>query len=214
MIAQRASRGADHFQRLYDVDPDPWRFGSREYERTKYQRTIASLGGCRFRSGFEAGCSVGVLTRMLAARCDTLLAVDIVETPLRAAHSACADQSWVRFAQMQIPGQWPTATFDLIVLSEVLYFLSPADVARAADRVIDTLEPGGIVLLVNWRGRSDDPCTGDEAAEIFISHALRALSLETHYHEPAYRLDALRRIGLTEHRARSRKRICPGLDQG
>ena len=75
----------------------------------------------------------------------------------------------------------------------MLYFLSPADVARAADRVIDTLEPGGIVLLVNWRGRSDDPCTGDEAAEIFISHALRVLSLETHYHEQAYRLDALRR---------------------
>src|SRR5690242_5116845 len=161
------SRGADHFERLYDASPDPWRFSSSEYEQSKYQRTIASLGDCRFRSGFEAGCSVGVLTRMLAVHCDTLLAVDIVETPLRGARSVCADQSWVRFAQMQIPGQWPTATFDLIVLSEVLYFLSPADVARAADRVIDTLEPGGVVLLVNWRGRSDDPCTGDEAAGIF-----------------------------------------------
>jgi hypothetical protein len=96
----------------------------------------------------------------------------------------------------------------------VLYFLSPADVARAADRVIDTLEPGGIVLLVNWRGRSSDPCTGDEAAEVFINRSLRALSLETHYHEPAYRLDALRRIGQTKDRTRSRKRISPGPEQG
>ena len=48
MNAQRASRGADHFQRLYDVDPDPWRFGSSEYEQAKYQRTIASLGGAGF----------------------------------------------------------------------------------------------------------------------------------------------------------------------
>ena len=202
MNGQMASRSADHFQSLYDASPDPWRFGSSEYEQTKYQRTIASLGGCRFRSGFEAGCSVGVLTHMLAARCDTLLAVDIVETPLWAARHACADQLWVRFAQMQIPEQWPPATFDLIVLSEVLYFLSPADVARTADCVIDTLEPGGIVLLVNWRGRSDDPCTGDEAAEIFINRALRALSMETHYHERAYRLDALRRIGLLKHPSR------------
>jgi 2-polyprenyl-3-methyl-5-hydroxy-6-metoxy-1,4-benzoquinol methylase len=214
MNGQRATLGADHFQRLYDASPDPWRFGSSKYEQAKYRRTVASLSSRRFRSGFEAGCSVGVLTRMLATHCDTLFAVDIVEAPLQAARSACADQSWVRFAQMQIPGQWPTATFDLIVLSEVLYFLSPADVARAADRVIDTLEPGGIVLLVNWRGRSSDPCTGDEAAEVFINRSLRALSLETHYHEPAYRLDALRRIGQTKDRTRSRKRISPGPEQG
>ena len=167
MNARRASRGADHFQRLYDVDPDPWRFGSSKYEQAKYRRTIASLSSRRFRFGFEAGCSVGVLTRMLATHCDTLLAVDIVEAPLRAARSACADQSWVRFAQMQIPGQWPTATFDLIVLSEVLYFLSPADVARAADRVTDrhSAVVGGrayaTASTLGWAGQGT--CTGRSA---------------------------------------------------
>jgi len=193
MNARRASHSADHFQRLYDVDPDPWRFGSSEYEQAKYGRTIASLDSRRFRSGFEAGCSIGVLTRMLATRCDALLAVDIIESPLRTARSACADQPWVRFAQMQIPRQWPTAAFDLIVLSEVLYFLSPEDVTSVADRVTDTLEADGIVLLVNWRGHSGDPCTGDEAADIFISHVMHFLSVEAHHHEQAYRLDALRR---------------------
>ena len=96
----------------------------------KYHTTIASLGGRHFRSGFEAGCSIGELSCMLAGRCDALLAVDIVEAPLSAARSVCAEQPWVRFAQMEVPRQWPDDMFDLIVLSEVLYFLSPQDIIQ------------------------------------------------------------------------------------
>jgi 2-polyprenyl-3-methyl-5-hydroxy-6-metoxy-1,4-benzoquinol methylase len=192
MIAPRRSRNAHHFQRLYDASLEPWQFRSSEYERAKYRTTIASLGGEHFRSGFEVGCSIGELTCMLAGYCDALLAVDIVEAPLRAAHSVCAEQPWVRFAQMEVPRQWPDDVFDLIVLSEVLYFLSPEDIIRVADRAADTLEPQGIVLLVNWRGRTDDPCTGDQAAAIFIERVRNWLSPRLQYSEgSAYRLDLL-----------------------
>jgi chemotaxis methyl-accepting protein methylase len=66
---------------------------------------------------------------------------------------------------MRIPCEWPDERFDLIVLSEVLYFLAPSDIASVADRVAGTLAPDGIVLLVNWRGQVDDPCTGDQAVK-------------------------------------------------
>ena len=187
------SHGPQHFQRLYDADPDPWRMRSSAYEAGKYRRTIASLGDRRFRSGFEVGCSIGVLTNLLAARCETLLAVDIVEAPLRMARAACTDQPWVCFARMRVPAEWPNRTFDLIVLSEVLYFLSPSDVASVADRVADTLEPDGVALLVNWRGPTGDPCTGDQAAEIFIDRTRQRLSPVTSHCEQAYRLDLLAR---------------------
>jgi hypothetical protein len=192
MTVRRTSHGPGHFRRLYAARQDPWRFRTSPYEQAKYQRTIASLGDRRFRSGFEAGCSIGVLTRLLAGRCEALLAADIVEEPLRTARVTCLDQPWVRFELMRIPTDWPNDTFDLIVLSEVLYFLSPADIAAVADRVVSTLELSGVVLLVNWRGRSDDPCTGDEAAELFKARAVQGLISETHYHEDAYRLDVLR----------------------
>jgi 2-polyprenyl-3-methyl-5-hydroxy-6-metoxy-1,4-benzoquinol methylase len=126
------SHGAAHFQRLYDANPDPWSFRTSAYEQEKYERTVEVLRGRRFRSGFEAGCSIGVLTRRLAERCDTLLAVDIVEAPLETARTACADQPWVRFACMDIATNWPGEQFDLIVLSEVLYFLSPEAIACVA----------------------------------------------------------------------------------
>ena len=53
---------------------------------------------------------------------------------------------------MQVPHEWPDDVFDLIVLSEILYFLSPADIIALADRTLATLEADGLVLLVNWRG--------------------------------------------------------------
>jgi cyclopropane fatty-acyl-phospholipid synthase-like methyltransferase len=193
MSGDRASRDAEHFQRLYDASPDPWRFRTSEYEHLKYDRTIASLGVRRFRSGFEVGCSIGVLTHMLAMRCETLLAVDIVEEPLWTARMMCADQPWVSFQRMQVPRDWPNGVFDLIVLSEVLYFLSPDDIAAVADHMPTTLALDGIVLLVNWRGRAGDPCTGDEAAGIFIARAERWLAPNAQHQEETYRLDVLHR---------------------
>jgi SAM-dependent methyltransferase len=191
MNDRRVSRGPDHFLRLYEANQDPWQYCTSPYEQAKYRSTIACLGERQFRLGFEAGCSIGILTRLLAARCEALLAVDIIEEPLRTARAVCADQSWVRFKRMQIPDEWPDEVFELIVLSEVLYFLSPADIAAVGDRVCATLEPGGVVLLVNWRGKSEDPCTGDEAADIFAERTRRWLYSTVHRQDDGYRLDLL-----------------------
>jgi cyclopropane fatty-acyl-phospholipid synthase-like methyltransferase len=191
MSARPVSRDPAHFQRLYDADPDPWRFRTSEYEQEKYRKTVQTLGMRRFHSAFEVGCSIGVMTRLLAPRCSNLLAVDIVEQPLRTAQAACADQPWVRFRRMQVPNEWPDEVLDLIVLSEVLYFLSPADIAMVADRTSSCLKSQGVVLLVNWRGKSDDPCTGEEAATIFIRRARCWLAERLHQQNDGYRVDLL-----------------------
>ena len=87
MTSQR-SLGPAHFQR-YAGNADPWRFRTSAYEQAKYRRTIAALGARRFRSAFEVGCSIGVLTRLLGACCDLVLAVDFVDQPLATARAAC-----------------------------------------------------------------------------------------------------------------------------
>jgi SAM-dependent methyltransferase len=191
LIGKRPSRDAAHFQSMYDADPDPWRFRTSDYEQAKYRRSLEALPPRRFGSAFEVGCSIGVLTQLLAPRCNALLGVDIVEQPLGAARAACADQPWVRFQRMQVPGDWPDEVFDLIVLSEVLYFLSRREVGAVAERVRSTLDPNGLVLLVNWRGRSGDPCTGDEAAQLFIDRSSAGLEPTVQYQTDTYRLDLL-----------------------
>ncbi len=174
-----------------EFNPDPWGFQTDPYEQAKYHRSIALLGRRRFASGLEVGCSIGVLTHMLAPLCDALLGVDLLDQPLQAARARCADQSWVRFQRMRVPDEWPDQRFDLILLSEVLYFLSPADIERCAARIRSSLLPRAKVLLVNWLGQSDDPCSGDEAAEHFIAATADVLPVAHQERQSRYRLDLL-----------------------
>jgi predicted TPR repeat methyltransferase len=186
------SRDSSHFAALYESSPDPWGFADDPYERAKYQHSIDVLGSRgHFSAGLEVGCSIGVLTRLLAPRCETLLGVDLVDQPLRVAVERCADQPWVSFRRMQVPAEWPDQRFDLIVLSEVLYFLSPDDIDRLVGRVTGSLLPQGRVVLVNWLGESDDPMTGDAAAERFISASASGLTVTVQARRPRYRLDLL-----------------------
>ena len=185
------SHDSEHFRQLYARSTDPWGFLTSAYEKGKYRRTIAALGERRFRSVFEPGCSIGVLTRMLAGRCDNLLAADIIEEPLHTARAFCDDLPWVHFVRMRIPAEWPNGRFDLIVLSEVLYFLSNCDITAVAARVLASLNNDGVVLSVNWRGRGDDPCGGDEAANIFLTKTHSRLRVAAHYHGPSYRIELL-----------------------
>jgi 2-polyprenyl-3-methyl-5-hydroxy-6-metoxy-1,4-benzoquinol methylase len=185
------SRTATHFQRLYQSSPDPWGFQTSAYEQTKFRQTLSALGDRHFTSALEVGCSIGVLTCVLAERCDSLLGVDIVEDPLEAARSRCADQPQVRFRRMQVPAEWPEGCFDLMVFSEVLYFLSAADIEQCANRVRGSLLSGGMVILVNWLGETEDPTPGNKAAEMFIGATAGRLTVVRRERHEGYRLDVL-----------------------
>ena len=107
---------------MYEGDADPWGFESSAYEQRKYAVTMASLPRRHYGSVFEPGCSIGVLTEMLATRCDRLLATDVVPAALDRARSRLAALRHVTLEQRAIPEEWPEAIFDLIVLSEIAYY--------------------------------------------------------------------------------------------
>ena len=184
------SRDAAYFDRIYAASEDPWGFRSSPYERAKYARTIAALPPRRFRAGLEIGCSIGELTRCLAMHCDTLHGVDVAAAALQTARERCTDLTHVRFSQMRVPAQWPAGQYDLIVLSEVLYFLSRTDIALVAGRVRQGLAEGGVVLLVNWRGVADNPIGGDAAASAFVA-ALPEFACDLGQVFEAFRIDRL-----------------------
>ncbi len=179
-----------YFDRLYTHDPDPWKFASSDYERDKYAATLAALPDRRFTRCYEVGCSIGVLTRQLATRCDAILGVDIAEPALVQARVRCADQPWVTFEQAVVPGDWPPGQFDLILFSEVLYYLGIEGLQDAARRTAACLSPGGVVVLVDWRGNTDGACTGEEAADLFIA-ATPGLRAEAPVRAEKYRIDVL-----------------------
>ena len=160
MTRRLASIPGTYFKDLYADDPDPWGFATSDYEREKYDATLSAIGGGH-RHALEVGCSIGVFTRRLAERCDRLLAVDVAEAALLQARRRCADRSNVEFRRMQLPAEVPTGRFDLIILSEVGYYWSLADLDRFLDWLRDALTTDGLFALVHWTGDTDYPLTGD-----------------------------------------------------
>ncbi len=62
------STDRQYFVDLYASDPDPWRLATSWYERRKYALTVDALPNERYRRAFEPGCSIGVLSELLAPR--------------------------------------------------------------------------------------------------------------------------------------------------
>ncbi len=149
--------GQPYFDDLYRRDLDPWGFRTRWYETRKCQMTMAALPDRHYASVFEPGCSIGVLTRLLAARSDRVLAMDISPVALRQAQAALPPN--VRLQQGSVPTDWPSGRFDLVVLSELGYYLDENDCQRMATLAVNT---GRDVIAVHWRHPVEDyPLTGD-----------------------------------------------------
>ena len=180
-----------YFDGLYAADPDPWRFANSPYEAEKYAATLAALPPGQFADALEVGCSIGILTAQLTRRCDRLLALDVAAAALAQARQHCPG---VRFERRRIPQAWPPGRFDLILLSEVLYYLDEAGINAVADCACRALQPGGCILLVHYLGETDYPATGDEAASWFIAAAHRhGVWPGLASRAPGYRIDRLDR---------------------
>jgi SAM-dependent methyltransferase len=153
----------EHFEARYAADPDPWDFATSAYEHDKYERTLAALGDRRYARAFEAGCSIGVFTAMLAARCEALLAVDIAQAAVDAARERLAPHDHVRVERCTLPEEWPAGPFDLVVCSELLYYWDRPTLERALPVIAESLAPGGRLIAVHYRPPSSvDPLTGDD----------------------------------------------------
>jgi len=187
-----------YFEQVYAESDDPWGFATRPYEAAKYRTTLDTLPRDRYRSGFEIGCSIGVLTAQLATRCERLLAVDVAERALAQARERCRALPHVRVERMEVPNTFPDERFDLILVSEVGYYWGWDNLAIAQRKIVEHLEPGGHLLLVHWTPFVDDyPLTGDEVHEEFLAAAeagngLRHLIGSRH---ETYRLDLFERDG-------------------
>jgi len=185
------SQQPGYFDALYAADPDPWRFETSAYERDKYDATLAALPRARYRSAVEVGCSIGVLTRRLAERCDRLLGTDVSAVALEAAAARCAHLMHAGFETSYLPESAPRGRFDLVVLSEVLYYFDKGELALLAATLEAQFANDTNVLLVHWLGPTPDyPLTGDQAVDIFEA-ALRRPAAVSRHRTADYRLDLL-----------------------
>ena len=160
-----------HFDALYLHSADPWGFRSRWYEQRKRALALAALPQRRYGSAIEAGCANGELAAALAERCSGLLACDFHEKALDLAARRLAEHGHVRVERRRLPQEWPQQRFDLAVVSELGYYLTPSELERLAEAIAVSLGASGTLLACHWRHAIDDAfLDGDRVHRILQRH--------------------------------------------
>ena len=177
-----------YFERMFDGNDDPWCFQSRWYEERKRALTLAALPQRRYARAYEPGCANGELSAGLALRCDSLLCSDGTPRAVELARERLAAQAHVRVTQAWVPDDWPDGQFDLIVISELGYFLSAEALDRVAGQTRASLAPGGTVLACHWRWPIEACELGGDAVSARLAAGLQ-LPLATTIVDRDFRLD-------------------------
>ncbi|MEO7421082.1 MAG: bifunctional PIG-L family deacetylase/class I SAM-dependent methyltransferase [Ornithinibacter sp.] len=136
------------FERMYDGREDPWRFEDSFYESRRLTLITAFLERPSYQRVLEIGCADGRLTASLTKRSREVVAMD---TSARAVQSARRAAPRAAVVQGTAPRDLPQGPFDLVIISEVGYFLSPTDLIATLRGALLRLAPDGELLLCHWQ---------------------------------------------------------------
>ena len=192
MSSDAPSGRRQYFEDLYGRDPDPWRYEEGAYEIAKRADTLSFLRP-HYTSACEVGCSIGVLTEALASRCDRLVGVDISETAAEIARIRLMERPNVEIRVRHLPHEDLDGVFDLLVLSEVLYFFNAEELSSMAALAARCVVPGGEVLVVSFDGETQTRLDGPASSEIFLAAAEPAFDMSRAEQRPQYHVRLLRR---------------------
>ncbi|WP_298913147.1 class I SAM-dependent methyltransferase [uncultured Algimonas sp.] len=159
----------DGFEAVFRADPDPWGTYERRDEAVKRRAVAHACGRTRGR-GLELGCGNGSNTRLLAARALRLHALDGAPSAV-ALTRARAGSPRVSIERALLPDGAPDTPFDLIVIAEVLYYLTPREIARLGRRL--RLAPGGRLVLAHHHVDFADTSSRPARVHDLLTRAMR-----------------------------------------
>ena len=177
----------DHLQALYADGDDPWDFRTSVYEHDKFRATAQSLLRPAYASALELGCGNGELARHIAPRCRTYTGVDAVACALDAARRAVPAG---HFVQTYLPCDLPRGPHDLIVLSEVLYFLCHDGLLSLGQQILRRW-PAAEVIAVTWLGPTGNALQGEAALAAFVDAVSPRMTATSLARTENYRIDRM-----------------------
>lgn len=142
------------FDSIFLDQPDPWS-SNHPLEHQRVGITLALLDHAApsgFDAAIEIGCAEGIFTEIVAPRCRELVAADYSPVALDRARGRLQGVGNVQFSRLDLRTDAIAGKFDLVLAMGVLtYFVRPWDVRKAADKLIDALKPGGVLLFSDAR---------------------------------------------------------------
>jgi 2-polyprenyl-3-methyl-5-hydroxy-6-metoxy-1,4-benzoquinol methylase len=158
-----------HFDNLYRANPDPWDYQSSPYEAQKYTSTLAALTRPHYGTIIEPGCSIGVLSARLAKRCDRFFALDFSTRAVDQAKKRLRPFAHATATVAQLPQDWPLGQYDLIILSELIYYLTTPEIEQLAQYVARDAVAGAECVMVHFQGETQTAITPDDARDVFCT---------------------------------------------
>lgn len=166
------------FDRLYAANADPWRVDDSWYEQRKLAVAMAALGQQEYQRGWDSACGTGHLAARLVRRCRHLLATDAAPAACELTRNRLAGLGSAETAVHSLPEPPVGGTqdrFDLVVLSEVLYYLPPPDLDRMPAMLTAVSAGSAEIVSVNWRHHPDDAYLSGSEAVRRLDHGLGPL---------------------------------------
>lgn len=195
MMNELPSLDSEYFKKVYDANDDPWDFETSDYEANKYKATLNALPNEKYQSALEIGCSIGVFTKLLAKRCDNLVATDVSQKALDKAIERCKNLENIHFIKAKFPQELPQEKFSLIIVSEVAYYLSPEDWKLAMNKLFNITKENGNIVLCHWLPEVHDyPQTGDEVHKSFAKLMTGKMKNIFKKREENYRIDVWEKL--------------------
>lgn len=181
------------FEALYRANPDPWGYTTSDYERRKYEATLAACGEGPFADALELGGSIGVFSELLAPRCERLTTIDAAPTAVALARRRLAGLPHVELILGEIPDAVPVLRFDLVVASEVLYYLTASELGRTVGRLESVMVAGARLVATHWRPAGPErPLDAEQVHSVLRDQPWVQLMAEDGTDD--YRLDVLERL--------------------
>lgn len=179
-----------HFDARHRVRDDPWGAASRWYEIRKRRILLASLPNEQLGHVLEIGCSVGITTQDLAPRAESVLALDVSGEAVERARARLVGLDNVRVEQTDVNRGLPGGSYDVVVLSEVGYYLSPNELDRLLDDIEASLVSGGTLVACHWRHDEGDFLQSGDAVHEAIA-GRTGLGRIAHHEELDFVLDVV-----------------------
>lgn len=146
------------FDSVYRADPDPWRVRSSFYEQRKLEVVLACLSSPTYAAAWDPACGVGELAARLSSRVDRVLATDASPEAVRLSQQRCAHLANVEVRTQGLPSRPPAGwgPFDLVTLSEFVYYLSPDERAASLAMVDTVVADRAELVSLHWRHKPHD----------------------------------------------------------
>lgn len=137
------------FSAKFAAEDDPWRTFSDRDEAVKREAILHALGAGPLGRVLELASGAGSNSAALAPRA---LRLDATEGTVEGtALTARAIARWprARATEVPLPGRAPRVTYDAIVVAELLYYLTPRDMALVAHDVAGAARRGTMLVLAH-----------------------------------------------------------------